>query len=196
MIQSHIARTVELPNTGHHLVAVLSDTHGRPHPDLFPILKKHRPLLILHAGDVGGPELLEELEKMSTTIFVRGNVDPTGPTWPDSLSLRIALGSVTQLDLLLLHAAVAQLRLSRNALNLLRRNPAQVVVFGHSHVPFLGMDGKVCLFNPGSAGPARWGLPTTMGLIEIAPDQLTFKHLDLRTGEEWNPGQRRHGNAP
>lgn len=196
MIQRHVARRVELPNAGNYLVAVLSDTHGKFHPTLFSILKEHRPVLILHAGDVGGPELLKELEKISTMIYVRGNVDPTGPAWPDSLSLRITLGSITQLDLLLLHIAVTHLRLSRNALSLLHQNPAQIVVFGHSHVPFLGMDGKVCLFNPGSAGPARWGLPTTIGLIEIAPDQLVFKHLDLRTGEEWKPGQRRNRNAP
>lgn len=196
MIQRHIARTVELPDAGHHLIAVLSDTHGRPHPALFPILKKRRPRLILHAGDVGGTELLEELEKICATIYIRGNVDPTGPTWPDTLSLRIGFGSVSSLDLLLLHFAVAHLRLNRSALDLLHQHPAQVVVFGHSHLPFLGMEGKVCLFNPGSAGPPRWGLPTTMGLIQRTPDQLTFKHLDLRTGEEWSPGQRRDENGP
>ena len=184
-----------MPDAGYHVIAVLSDTHGRPHPALFPILKKHRPRLILHAGDVGGTELIEELEKISTTIYIRGNVDPTGPTWPDTLSLCIGFGSGKRLDLLLMHVAVAQVRLTRDALDLLHQHPAQVVVCGHSHLPFLGMEGKVCLFNPGSAGPPRWGLPTTMGLIQKTPDQLTFKHLDLRTGEEWSPDQKQQGNA-
>jgi len=80
-------------------------------------------------------------------------------------------------------------------LNLLRQHPAQVVIFGHSHLPFLGTEGKVCLFNPGSAGPPRWGLPTTLGFIQNTADQLTFKHLDLRTGEEWRPDQEHQGGA-
>ena len=187
MPQRHESRTIDLSKHKSVRIAVLSDTHGRPYPSLFPILKEYRPLLILHAGDVGGPELLEELEKMNTTIHVRGNVDPAGPTWPDSLSLRITLDSAAQMDLLLLHSAVANLRLSRAARDLLQQHPARVVVFGHSHIPFLGTDGSVTLFNPGSAGPQRWGLPTTLGLIEIAANRLTLKHLDLRTGEEWRP---------
>lgn len=192
MPQRHERRAIDLSKHKTIRIAVLSDTHGKPHPILYPILKEYRPLLILHAGDVGGPELLEELEKIGTTIHVRGNVDPTGPTWPDSLSLHITLGSAAHMDLLLLHSAVANLRLSVKTRSLLQKDPAQIVVFGHSHVPFLGMDEKVCLFNPGSAGPRRWGLPTTIGLIEIAASRLTLKHLDLHSGEEWRPGQGRH----
>jgi len=195
MNQRHAARTVELPDAKQHAIAVLSDTHGRPHPALFPILRKHRPQLILHAGDVGGTELIEELEKITTTIYIRGNTDPTGPLWPDTHSLRIRFGSGKQIGLLLIHFAVAQVRLTREALHLLHRHPAQVLVFGHSHLPFLGTEGKVCLFNPGSAGPPRWGLPTTLGFIQYTADQLTFKHLDLRTGEEWRPDQKHQGGA-
>jgi uncharacterized protein len=183
----HERSTIDFSEHRDARIAVLSDTHGRPNPALFPVLKKHRPSLILHAGDVGGPELLKELEKISPTIYVRGNVDPAGPAWPDSLSLHITLGSADWVDLLLLHVAMADLRLIRSARDLLQRDPAQIVVFGHSHIPFLGTDGNVTLFNPGSAGPRRWDLPTTIGLIEIAADQLRFKHLDLHTGEEWRP---------
>ena len=184
-----------MPDAKQHAIAVLSDTHGRPHPALFPILRKHRPQLILHAGDVGGTELIEELEKITTTIYIRGNTDPTGPLWPDTHSLRIRFGSGKQIGLLLIHFAVAQVRLTREALHLLHRHPAQVLVFGHSHLPFLGTEGKVCLFNPGSAGPPRWGLPTTLGFIQYTADQLNFKHLDLRTGEEWRPDQEHQGDA-
>ena len=195
MTQRHVASTVELPDVGQHLIAVLSDTHGRPHPALFPLLRKHRPQLILHAGDVGEIELIEELEKITTTVYIRGNVDPTGPLWPDTCSLRIGFGSGKKLDLLLIHFAVTQVRLTRDALNLLHQHPAQVVIFGHSHLPFLGTEGKVCLFNPGSAGPPRWGLPTTLGLIQNTADRLTFRHLDLRTGEKWRPDQNHQGDA-
>jgi len=192
MAHRHVTRTVEFPNTGICSVAVVSDTHGKPHPNLFPFLEARRPSLILHAGDVGGLFLIKELEKISPTTYVRGNVDPTGPAWADSVALSLRLGS-SGLDVLLLHNAVARLKLNRAAVDLLNRYPSQLVVFGHSHMPFLGVDGRVSLFNPGSAGPARWRLPTTIGLIEIASDRSTFKHIDLCTGEEWKPGQGRVG---
>lgn len=188
MLQRHETRTIELPGVDTGLVAVLSDTHGKAHFNLFPILEHHRPALILHAGDAGDPDLLRQLGVLSRTVFVRGNIDPPGPNWSDSVDLHIRLGSNCQVDLLLLHFAVTCLRLNRIALDLLRQHAAQIVVYGHSHVPFLGMDGEICLFNPGSAGPSRMGLPTTMGIIEISPDQLRFRHLNLKTGEEWKPG--------
>ncbi len=190
MVQRHGHRTVEFPERRDCLVAVASDTHGKPHPNLFALLKEHRPSLILHAGDVGGREVLDRLEKLSTMVYVRGNVDPSGPVWPDSLSVSLRIGAEIQINLLLLHIAFVRLRLNRTALDLLRHYPAQTVVFGHSHVPFVGMEGNVALFNPGSAGPARWGLPTTLGFMEIALGRVTFRHLDLRTGKDWKPGTR------
>ncbi|OGP89453.1 MAG: hypothetical protein A2157_13395 [Deltaproteobacteria bacterium RBG_16_47_11] len=188
MVQKQDARTIDLPEVKSCIIAVISDTHGNPNPNLFPILERIRPSLILHAGDVGGLDLVKELEVFGQTVFVRGNVDPTGPMWPDSAALCIKIGNVAQFDLLVLHVAVAHLKLNKNALNILRQNPARIVLFGHSHIPFLGMDGKICLFNPGSAGPSRMGLPTTMGVIEISSGQLRFRHLDLRTGQQWMPG--------
>ena len=191
MTRRHETRTINLPDTKNCIGAVISDTHGNPHSRLFSLLEYHRPSMILHAGDVGDLDLIKELEELAPTVFVRGNVDATGSAWPDSLSLHIILGEAIQVDLLLLHIAVARLRLNKETLNLLRESPAQVVIFGHSHIPFLGMDGKMYLFNPGSAGPARMGLPTTMGFFEISSGQLKFKHLDLKTGQQWIPVSKR-----
>ena len=187
MDHKHTSRTIDLPDAKNYVIAVLSDTHGKPHPNLFSTLEQHTPSLILHAGDVGGLDLIKELKLFGQTIFVRGNIDPSGPGCPDSISLRIKLGHSSHLSLLLLHEAIIRLRLNREALNLLSQNPAQIVVYGHSHIPFLGMNGKTCLFNPGSAGPGRMGLPITMGFIEISSGRLSFKHMDLRTGKEWKP---------
>jgi len=186
MARRHATRVIDLPDTKNCVIAVLSDTHGKPHPNLFPALERNRPSLILHAGDVGDLDLITELEGISQTVFVRGNTDPTGPMWPESVSLRIRLEASRRLDLLLLHFAVARLRLNKETQILLHENPAQIVVYGHSHIPFLGKQENTVLFNPGSAGPPRMGLPITMGLIEIS-DQLRFRHLDLQTGEEWKP---------
>jgi uncharacterized protein len=188
MVHRHEIRLIDLHDVERGLIAVISDTHGKPHASLFPLLEQYMPLLILHAGDVGVSTLLTDLKKVSPTVFVRGNVDPTGPAYPDSVSLRIKLGGTFNMDLLLLHIAIARLRLNRHTLDLLRQNPAQMVVFGHSHIPFVGEDGGVWLFNPGSAGPARMGLPTTIGLIEFSSGQVSFKHIDLLTGKQWSPG--------
>src|SRR3990170_2277666 len=188
MVYRHESRLIDRHDIEHGLIAVISDTHGKPHASLFPILEQSRPLLILHAGDVGNPTLLAGLKKVSPTVFVRGNVDPTGPTYPDSVSLRIELGRTFKMDLVLLHIAIARIRLNRDTLNLLHQNPAQMVVFGHSHVPFVGEDNGVWLFNPGSAGPARMGLPTTIGLIELSSGSVSFRHIDLQTGKQWSPG--------
>ncbi len=186
MTRRHVTQTIELPEAGDRIVGVISDTHGRPHPNLFPLLDRHHPSLILHAGDMQDLALVTELEALGPTVYVRGNVDPAGSLWPDSMSMGIKLGPSRRIDLLLVHFAVARLRLNRDVISLLQENPARIVVYGHSHMPFLGKQQDTVLFNPGSAGPPRMGLPTTMGLIEIS-DQVRFKHLDLRTGEQWMP---------
>ena len=188
MSQRYNTQTINLPEIKGCSFAVISDTHGKPPPALFPTLAKIRPSLILHAGDIGDSRILTALGKISRTVFVRGNVDPSGPAWPDSVTLQIRIGKTARLDLLLLHIGVTHLRLNKNALSLLQQNPARIVVFGHSHVPFLGLDGAITLFNPGSAGPPRFRLPITMGSMEIASHRLKFKHLDLQTCKEWTPG--------
>jgi hypothetical protein len=103
------------------------------------------------------------------------------------MTLHLQLDEKHRLNLLLLHFAVFDLKLNKMTFSLLRQSPAEIVVFGHSHIPFLGVDGKITLFNPGSAGPRRFRLPITMGLIEILANRVTFKHLDLQTGKEWKP---------
>ncbi len=187
MAQRNQIKTVDFPDAESFRIAVLSDTHGRPHPNLFPLLAEHHSSLILHAGDIGGFDLITELSAIGQTVHVRGNTDSSGPSWPDSVFLQIRLGRSFHLTLLLLHFALHRLRLNGEARALLKQHPAQVVVFGHSHIPFLGMEGTVCLFNPGSAGPSRMGLPTTLGIIDISSGRMSFKHLNLQTGEPWTP---------
>ena len=187
MPQQSITRTIDFSGVESSVIAVVSDTHGRPHPGLLSALKEVRPSLILHAGDVGDHRVLTEIGGICEVLFVRGNVDPRGPGWPDSMTLHLRLDEEHGLNLLLLHFAVVDLKLNKMALSLLRQSPAEIVVFGHSHIPFLGMDGKITLFNPGSAGPRRFRLPITVGLIEISAYRVTFKHLDLQTGKNWRP---------
>jgi putative phosphoesterase len=188
MPQNNITRTIDLSRVENSVIGVVSDTHGRPHPGLLTALKQVQPSLILHAGDVGDHRILTEMKEICETFFVRGNVDPRGPDWADSLTLHIQMEGGHRLSLLLLHFAMVHFKLNKLAWSLLRQRPADIVIFGHSHIPFLGSEGKITLFNPGSAGPPRFRLPITMGLIGISAPRVRFKHLDLQTGTAWVPG--------
>ena len=90
-----------------------------------------------------------------------------------------------------MHFAISGLKLTKYALTLLQENPARILIFGHSHIPFIGAqgkaEGKTYLFNPGSAGPPRFRLPTTMGFIRISSGELKFNQVDLSTREAWRP---------
>jgi hypothetical protein len=67
---------------------------------------------------------------------------------------------------------------------------AALVVCGHSHVPFIGRDRGIAVFNPGSVGPKRFALPIVFGTIAITPDAIRLAHIDCATGEPWTPPAR------
>ena len=170
---------------------MVSDTHGLYDPRLAQALRGSD--VILHAGDVGSPEVLDELGLIAPIHAVSGNVDRPDAGWP--LSLTLTLGGVTvhmlhvlpvaQSDL----AAWAQLAqvsqtLPKSAERLLQSfNPlVEVVVFGHSHSPCLIALGGVMWVNPGSAGPKRFKLPRTCATLRITGDRIaaTVHSLDGR----------------
>jgi predicted phosphodiesterase len=62
-----------------------------------------------------------------------------------------------------------------------------MIVCGHSHVPFVGRDRGLTVFNPGSIGPRRFQLPIVFGVIEIAAGKLSLRHVDCETGGAWEP---------
>ena len=135
-------------------VGVISDTHGLLRPQALAALAGSE--VILHAGDVGGNDVLEELSRIAPVLAVRGNTDGG---WARLLPerRRLELGDV---PLLLLHDRA-----------LLGLDPAEaglsLVVFGHSHRPLAERKGRVLWFNPGSAGPRRFRLPVSVGRLVI-----------------------------
>ena len=141
------------------LVGVIADTHGMLRPEAVAALRGSD--LILHAGDIGRPKVIEELSTIAPVSCVRGNVDmgEWARDLPDRLLLR--LESVL---LLLVHDRAAA-----------RESPGRpdVVVFGHSHQPLITSErGKnegrnTLFFNPGSAGPRRFTLPVCVGRLTI-----------------------------
>jgi len=142
-------------------LGILSDTHGLLRPQVFEVFKEvdH----ILHAGDVGRAEILVELEALAPVTAVYGNTD--------GLELRARLPQVAEVELdgfavvvthgdqlghptpEALHAAFPR---------------AEILVYGHTHKPLLELvDRTVTVMNPGGAGHPRFGIPPSVGILEL-----------------------------
>lgn len=152
-------------------IGVISDTHGLLRPEVRDVFRDvdH----ILHAGDIGGAAVLADLAAIAPVTACAGNNDgwrrgPAGKT------ARVELGG---LRFLLVHVR-------DDARTLLRREPADVVVFGHSHKPLEAREDGVWWFNPGSAGPRRFSLPVCVGLIERSRAGWTARHVSLLATQE------------
>jgi len=173
-------------NAGRLRVPILADTHGAPHPNTTRLLAGLHPDAILHAGDIG-PSVLDELEKVAPLHAVRGNIDPRDSALPDFLFVDLLNGATCVFRLLVTHIALVGVRLRAETAKLARERGARMVVCGHSHVPFLGQDRGLVVFNPGSAGPRRTGLPVLFGVLELGPAGLELHHIDCETGARWKP---------
>jgi hypothetical protein len=106
---------------------------------------------------------------------------------PDRSTLELMDGECMKLRLLLVHIAVYGPKLRAPVARLASRERASLVVCGHSHVPFIGRDRGVTLFNPGSIGPRRFQLPIMLGAIDISRERATLTHIDCETGKTWLP---------
>lgn len=91
------------------------------------------------------------------------------------------------LRFLLLHIAVAGPRLRAEVARLAVAEGASMIVCGHSHVPFIGRDRGIAMFNPGSVGPRRFHLPICLGSISISGGRARLAHIDCETGLPWSP---------
>lgn len=180
---------VDLPlrEDGGLRIAVIADTHGAPHPATAGVIAAMKPDHILHAGDIGELECLAPFRAIAPITVVRGNIDPHGPDLPDLVTLDVRADGARALRLMLFHIAVAGPRLRADAGRLANAREATLVVCGHSHVPFIGRDRGLSIFNPGSIGPKRFQLPIVFGMMEIADRKLTMRHHECATGAVWTP---------
>lgn len=149
------------------LLGVISDTHGLLRPEAIDALRGSA--MIIHAGDVGKAAVLQRLRGISSVIAVRGNID-TEP-WAAALP-ETAIVAAGAHKILVLHD------LSQLALD-----PAEAglaaVVFGHSHKPSMEKRAGVLYLNPGSAGPRRFRLPTTLARLAVSPAGLEPELITL-----------------
>lgn len=151
------------------MIGIISDTHGLLRPEAVEALRGSE--LIIHAGDVGEPSILDALETLAPVRAVRGNVDH------GVLAERLPATDVVRADgadLYLLH--------DRDALDL---DPAAAgfaaVIFGHSHRPLVEERKGVLWVNPGSAGPRRFTLPVTVAhmWVEDGRPRVELVELDV-----------------
>jgi hypothetical protein len=150
------------------LISVISDTHGLLRPEAIDALRGSQ--YIIHAGDVGSPEILEKLGLMAPVTAVRGNVDKEA--WAGKLpeSEVLEIGGVS---IYVLHD-LAQLDLKPKAAGF------AAVVSGHSHVPKQETRDGVLYFNPGSAGPRRFKLPISIGKFIIENGVIRGEIISLK----------------
>lgn len=156
-------------------IGLISDTHGLLRDEAIEALRGSE--LILHAGDVGGPEILESLRQIAPVIAVRGNIDTKD--WARELPENEVLeaGGVT---FYLLHD-VKGLDLNPQAAGF------QVVICGHSHkLVQMERDG-VLYVNPGSAGPRRFSLPITVARMDLSRKPWPVEFVDLEKGGRVRP---------
>jgi putative phosphoesterase len=181
----HARETVEA-NAPYRLV-VVADTHGNPHPKTAELVSAQRPDRILHAGDMGDLEVLRMLEGIAPLTAIRGNIDTHAASLPDTVTLELRDGGDTLAKLLLVHIAVYGPKLRADAAKLARAEGASLVVCGHSHVPFIGRDRGLTVFNPGSCGPRRFHLPIVFGVLDVDRGRSAMRHVSCETGHDWSP---------
>ncbi len=134
---------------------MISDTHGLLRPEAVEVLRASDH--IIHAGDVGSPAILEELQKIAPVAAIRGNIDKAA--WARKLPQTEVL-EIAGTSIYILHD-LAQLDLKPKAAGF------SVVVSGHSHIAKQEKHDAVLYFNPGSAGPRRFNLSVSIGRLYI-----------------------------
>jgi len=149
------------------IIGLISDTHGLLRPEALTALEGSD--IIIHAGDVGKPEILESLQAIAPVVAVRGNIDR------GSWAKRLPMTAVAETGPGLIYVLhdVGQIEIDPAA------GGFRAVVSGHSHKPGrIDRDGVVYV-NPGSAGPRRFQLPITVARMDVrrSPWQVEFVEL-------------------
>ena len=153
-------------------IGLISDTHGLLRKEALDALRGSD--LIIHAGDVGDPKILEALRQIAPVVAVRGNVDTA--EWAKSLP-ETAVVEAGVVHIYVLHDS--------NALDLDAKAAGfDIVVSGHSHKPGRSERNGVTYINPGSAGPRRFRLPIAVARLHLGVTPWDLEFVDLEQGVE------------
>lgn len=156
-----------MKQTTPRFIGVISDTHGLLRTEAIEALRGSEH--IIHAGDVGAPEVLDQLQEIAPVTAIRGNVD-TG-AWARKLQ-ETEVVEFGDISLYVLHD-LAKLNLKPAAAGF------NAVIYGHSHVPKQEEREDVLYFNPGSAGPKRFRLPVTVGKLILSKQDIRAEIIPL-----------------
>lgn len=152
------------------LIGVVSDTHGLLRPEALEALAGAK--LLIHAGDIGSPDILPALARLAPVEGVRGNVDTEA--WARAIP-ETTVVEIQGRTLYVLHD-LKQLDLDPRAAGF------DAVISGHSHVPANEMRNGVLYFNPGSAGPRRFRLPVSVGRLWVSSAGIRGETVMLAGG--------------
>jgi putative phosphoesterase len=159
-----------MPDSAAHLIGLISDTHGLLRLGVHQAL--HGVEMILHAGDVGGTDILDELRVIAPTKAVYGNTDePADP----SLTQRIDI----EVDGLKIHVSHGHEVGSPTPDKLAGQYDADVVVYGHTHQQLVTRLDNRLFVNPGSAGPRRFSLLPSVARLMITNGKAEVQIIDL-----------------
>jgi putative phosphoesterase len=148
-------------------IGVISDTHGLLRPEVLPAFQGVK--LILHAGDIGSPEVLYRLRTIAPVVAVRGNNDIEA--WARRIPESKLIES-SGVYIYMLH----DLKMMKRKIS---AGNFQVVISGHSHRPCIEEREGVLFINPGSAGPRRFKLPVSVARLEIEAQEVRVKFIEL-----------------
>jgi putative phosphoesterase len=148
-------------------VGVISDTHGLLRAEALAALAGCE--RIIHAGDIGKLEILEQLAAIAPLQVVRGNND-LGAPWADTLADQLCF-DLNGWQTLLVHD-IADVPAALDA-------GIKLVITGHSHKPRIEWHGERLYLNPGSAGRRRFKLPVTLALLEVLDDSIEPRVVSL-----------------
>jgi len=153
------------------VIGIISDTHGLVRPDVHVALAGVE--LILHAGDVGGDDILVELGLIAPIRAVFGNTDPPGqPGLSEAIDISV--------DGVSIHVSHGHELGSPTPAKLLERYAADVVVYGHTHRPLVARAGGRLVLNPGAAGPRRFDIMPSVARLTINARQAEAELVALR----------------
>jgi putative phosphoesterase len=148
-------------------LGVISDTHGLMRREALSALAGSE--LIIHAGDVGTPQILTALERIAPVHAIRGNIDTAA--WTRKLPKQREV-QIEDVRIWVLHD-LHELALDPTA------EGYRAVISGHSHKPKIEQDRDVLYLNPGSAGPRRFRLPVTVACCEVRGGEIRAKVVEL-----------------
>jgi putative phosphoesterase len=159
-----------MPHSDTHVVGLISDTHGLIRPRVHDALTGVE--LILHAGDVGGSAILDELRLIAPVRAVFGNTDPPGePELEDEIAIEVGG--------LRVHVSHGHEVGSPTPAKLAARYDADVVIYGHTHRPLVTRHDGRLFVNPGAAGPKRFDISPNVGRLIIANGKAEVEIVDV-----------------